>query len=96
MTDNVLSKFYNGRPSPYGIGSWESQPKVLKKSNSLPSWAELSTAKPLPPGLSGYYDYIPSKSQLNQKQLEDMKYQMLEKKLGNLEEENRIQKMKLI
>lgn len=94
MTDNVFTKFYNGKTSPYGIGSWESQPK-FKKSNSLPSYAALSSSKPLPKELSKYYDYFPSQQQINQKQLEDVKYQMLEHKLGNLEEENRIQKMKL-
>ena len=75
--ESVYSKFYTGKPSDFGIGTWNSQPKIMTRSSSTPYLR--SAARPLPDMLNYKYNYQQNLSP------EEMKLRYLENKVNNLE-----------
>lgn len=86
--ESVYSKFFNGKPSTFGIGTWSSYPKSLNHSVTMPIFNS-SVAPPLPPVLSNLGTYNTSQSANT-----DLKMQLLEYKIHNLEQkENQINQL---
>ena len=86
--ESVYSKFFNGKPSTFGIGTWSSYPKSLNHSATMPLFNS-SVAPPLPPVLSNL-----GTINTNQSANTDLKMQLLEYKIHNLEQkENQINQL---
>ena len=79
--DSVYSKFYTGKESNFGVGTWNSQPRYLTRSGSVPLYNAGNQAIRLPSCLTGY-----NNSYNNDKPMvspDVLKMQMLEQKLKN-------------
>ena len=80
--ESVYSKFFNGKPSDFGIGTWNSHPRSINRSAST-TCINSSIAPPLPGNLRKRSFY--SNETLN----ESLRMQLLEAKLNNIEQKDK-------
>lgn len=80
--ESVYSKFFNGKPSDFGIGTWNSHPRSINRSAST-TCINSSIAPPLPGNLRKRSFYS------NEKLNESLRMQLLEAKLNNIEQKDK-------